>query len=221
MDTDLKSRIAQQQHILAKQLGDSSLDGWVIAARGCEFCKAQLPFAPKPVLRASETAKILVVGQAPGTKVQASGIPWDDPSGEKLREWMQLLPDQFYNDREIAILPMGLCYPGKGKSGDLPPRKECAELWHQPISSRLKQVELVLLIGQYAQNQYYPADKLNLTDRVKRQCDQGFDLKGGRLFVCLPHPSPRNRIWLKKNDWFETEIIPALRQQIKHVLKQK
>lgn len=219
MGRELKSLIAKQQ-VLVETLGKSGLQDWITAARACEFCKEDLPFAPKPVLRARETAKILIVGQAPGTKVQASGIPWDDPSGEKLREWMQLKPEQFYNESEIAILPMGLCYPGKGKSGDLPPRKECAELWHQPISSRLKQVELVLLIGQYAQNQYYPDDKLNLTKRVKSQCDQGFDLKDGRLFVCLPHPSPRNRIWLKKNEWFETEIIPMLRQQIKHVLKQ-
>lgn len=219
MNKDLKSRIDQQQQVHKEQLSNANLDDWVQAARSCTFCQNDLPFAPKPVLRASKTAKILIIGQAPGTKVQASGIPWDDPSGDTLRDWMSLTPDQFYEQKNIAILPMGLCYPGKGKSGDLPPRKECAALWHQPIASRLVNIELVLLIGQYAQNQYYPDDKLNLTERVKQQCLQGLEQRDGKLLVCLPHPSPRNRIWLKKNPWFEQEVIPALREQIKQVMK--
>lgn len=221
MNTDLKARIAKQQQAMADQLKNANVSEWVLAARSCTFCQGELPFAPKPVLRARESARILIVGQAPGTKVQASGIPWDDPSGEKLREWMALSPDQFYDERHIAILPMGLCYPGKGKSGDLPPRKECAALWHQPISSRLVNIQLILLIGQYAQNQYYPKDTLNLTERVKRQCEQGFELRNGQLLVCLPHPSPRNRIWLKKNPWFEQTIVPNLKKQITHALKHK
>lgn len=182
--------------------------------RACELCKDHLPFAPRPVVRASASARLLIIGQAPGTRVQASGIPWDDASGQRLRQWLQMAPDQFYDESEVAIIPMGFCYPGKGKSGDLPPRPECAPRWHPDLLAQLPNLELILLIGQYAQNRYLPADFLRryktLTERVQHWAEVP-----APWFV-LPHPSPRNQLWLKKNHWFEEEVIPALRQRLSH-----
>jgi len=180
--------------------------------RACSHC-IDLPLGPRPVLSAEPSAKILIIGQAPGTRVHATGIPWNDPSGDRLRMWMGLNKEQFYNPSKIAIMPMGFCYPGRGKSGDLPPRHECAPKWHTPVLSHLPKVALTLLIGQYAQS-YYLNDKFKtLTERVK---NWGLFLSKG--FLPLVHPSPRNQRWLKNNPWFEKEVVPFLQKAIKEHL---
>lgn len=183
--------------------------------RSCTLCADHLPLGPRPVVRISSTAKLLIIGQAPGTRVHASGIPWDDPSGDRLRQWLQLDKDAFYNEAEIAIVPMGLCYPGKGKSGDLPPRKECAQQWHEPLFEHLPAQRLTLLIGQYAQNYYLPEEfkrrHKTLTERVRHNRELA---ELDNQLIALPHPSPRNQLWLKKNPWFEGEVIGYLRSRL-------
>ena len=176
--------------------------------RACQHCGADLPLGPRPVLRASSTARLLIVGQAPGTKVHESGIPWNDPSGDRLRDWLELSPERFYDETDIAIVPMGFCYPGKGKSGDLPPRPECAPLWHEALLQRMPRLELTLLVGSYAQNYYLGRSGDTLTDRVRRYREFG------PRFFPLPHPSPRNTLWLRRNPWFEEEVVPALRERL-------
>lgn len=184
--------------------------------RACRLCEPELPLGARPVVRVSPTASLLIIGQAPGTRVHASGIPWDDPSGDRLRRWLQMDKTEFYNEDHIAIVPMGLCYPGKGKSGDLPPRKECAPQWHPPLFEHLPDKKLTLLIGQYAQNYYLPEDfkrtYKTLTERVKH----GHELDSN--IIPLPHPSPRNQLWLKRNPWFDAEVLPRLRQQLQQSL---
>ena len=181
--------------------------------RACTFCENQLPLGPNPVVFANQKAAIAIIGQAPGTKVHQSGIPWDDQSGKLLREWMELAPEQFYNNEKIAIVPMGFCYPGKGKSGDLPPRSECAELWHKKLMDQMPKLKLVLLIGQYSQKYYLGKNmKTTLTETVANFEDYG------ALYFPLPHPSPRNRIWLKRNLWFDEINIPELRKRLKTIL---
>jgi uracil-DNA glycosylase len=182
--------------------------------RACRHCEAHLPLGPNPVLRAAASARILVVGQAPGTKVHASGIPWDDQSGKRLRQWLGLSPEIFYDETQIAIIPMGFCYPGKGTSGDLPPRPECAAQWHRQLLALLPDIQLTLPIGQYAQR-YFLADRLktNLTETVKNWPEYLPD------FMPLPHPSPRNIFWLKRNEWFEKEAVPELQKLVKAILK--
>lgn len=175
--------------------------------RACRLC-TDLPLGPRPVLSVESTASILVIGQAPGTRVHATGIPWDDPSGERLRSWMGLDREQFYDASRIAIIPMGLCYPGRGRSGDLPPRKECAPRWHQPILEHLPNLRLTLLIGQYAQNYYLQDRCRTLTERVKHWRDFLPEV------LPLVHPSPRNRRWLSNNPWFEAEVVPHLRSEV-------
>ncbi|WP_425468410.1 uracil-DNA glycosylase family protein [Parahaliea aestuarii] len=179
------------------------------AVRDCRHCEDRLPLGPRPVLRASASARLLIVGQAPGTKVHASGVPWDDPSGDRLRDWLQLDKAAFYDESRIAIVPMGFCYPGRGKSGDLPPDPACAPMWHAPLLERMPEIELVLLVGSYAQQYYLDAPKQTLTERVQRWRDVG------PRFFPLPHPSPRNNLWLRRNPWFEGEVIPALRKRLK------
>ncbi|MBT8327658.1 MAG: uracil-DNA glycosylase family protein [Bacteroidia bacterium] len=176
----------------------------------CTLCSNFLPLGPRPVVTASQNSKIVIIGQAPGTAVHASGIPWDDKSGENLRLWMGIDKDLFYDTSKIAIVPMGFCYPGKGKSGDLPPRTECAPKWHDALFHQMKNVELVLLIGKYAQD-YYLKNKeyRTLTETVKN-----FQEYLPNYFV-LPHPSPRNNIWQAKNKWFRKDVIPELQNQIK------
>lgn len=176
--------------------------------RSCNYCK-DLPLGPRPVLNFSDKSKVLIVGQAPGTAVHQTGIPWNDPSGDRLRCWLNIDRKLFYNVDYFSIVPMGYCYPGRGKSGDLPPRKECAQLWLEKILAAIPQIELTLLIGQYAQDYYLGATKKKtLTETVR--CWQEYSPH----FLPLPHPSPRNNIWLKKNPWFEEEVIPYLQRKI-------
>lgn len=180
--------------------------------KNCTLCEGQLPFEPRPVLQISSSAKLLIIGQAPGTRVHATGVPWNDPSGKRLREWLAISPDVFYDVDQVAIMPMGFCYPGKGKSGDLPPRKECAPQWHNTLLEKLPNIQLILLIGQYAQRRYLLNTKgLSLTKTVEQWQDYA-----PRYFP-LPHPSPRNQIWLKRNLWFDEQVVPALRNAIKSI----
>ena len=191
-----------------------SLSDTLKRVRACEHCVEHLPFGARPVLQLGVNAKVLIVGKAPGSKVHATGIPFDDASGDRLRNWMGVSKSEFYDANQIAILPMGFCYPGKGKSGDLPPRKECAELWHDQLLAMMPNIELTLIIGQYAIAWHLPEAKKNsLTNTVKAWKNYW----PNRL--PLPHPSPRNNIWLKKNDWFEIEIIPSLQKQAQSLLK--
>lgn len=178
----------------------------------CTTCKKYLPLGPRPVVTAHQNSKIVIIGQAPGTKVHASGIPWDDQSGNKLREWLNVTEEQFYNTQNFAIIPMGFCYPGKGKTGDLPPRKECAPQWHELLLAQMPKVELVILIGAYAQN-YYLKDKKTLTERVR---DYKTYLP---KYFPIPHPSPTNRFWRAKNPWFEELVVPELQIKIKEYIK--
>lgn len=181
--------------------------------RQCRICESSLPHLPNPILSCSTTSKILIIGQAPGRRVHESSVPWDDPSGRQLRSWLGISSDDFYNEEKVALVPMGFCYPGKGKTGDLPPRKECAEAWHHQLLNALKGVELTILIGQYAQKHYLKSDfNQNLTETVR-----AFETYLPTT-IPLPHPSPRNRFWLSKNPWFEKELVPALKKMIAHIL---
>ncbi|PML58211.1 uracil-DNA glycosylase family protein [Vibrio lentus] len=177
--------------------------------RHCTACEPHLSHGANPVIQAHPNARLLIIGQAPGIKVHESSIPWNDASGERLREWLGMDCDTFYDEQKVAIVPMGFCYPGKGKSGDLPPRKECAALWHQKVLQSLPNIQMTLLIGQYAQN-YYLKDKATrtLTETVRNW--QAWAPE----FLPLPHPSPRNNIWLKNNPWFESEVIPYIRKHV-------
>ncbi|GAB5525352.1 MAG: uracil-DNA glycosylase family protein [Roseivirga sp.] len=176
----------------------------------CRICEDFLDLGPNPVVSASQKSKILVIGQAPGTKVHASGIPWDDASGKNLRKWLDVTNEQFYDPDLFGIVPMGFCYPGKGKSGDLPPRPECAPKWHTALLDQMPEVRLTLLIGQYAQA-YYLGDrkKKTLTETVRNFRDYLPD------FLPLVHPSPRNGIWMRKNEWFKNEVVPNLQTIVK------
>lgn len=189
------------------------LQALVTEVRACTLCKTELPLGSNPILHLSRSAKVLIVGQAPGTKVHQTGIPWNDPSGDKLREWMGIERDDFYDDQKIAVMSMGFCYPGKGKSGDLPPRSECAPTWHPRLLALMPQIELTLLIGMYAQKNYLQNNKnKTLTGTVKAWKDYA------PSYLPMPHPSPRNRIWLKKNAWFELEVVPQLKKRIKKLI---
>lgn len=177
--------------------------------RSCTHCKEHLPLGPRPIVAAHPESKIAIIGQAPGTKVHQTGIPWDDPSGKQLRKWLGVSDGQFYDERLFAIVPMGFCYPGKGKSGDLPPRPECAPQWHAPLMEQMPNLKLVILIGQYAQKHYLRDDmKGNLTETVKNYREFLPE------YFVLPHPSPRNQFWLSKNPWFEEEVLPDLKKKV-------
>ncbi len=180
----------------------------------CDICAKHLPLGPRPVVAAASTASIIIIGQAPGTKVHASGIPWDDASGRRLRMWMNITEEQFYDPSIVAIVPMGFCYPGKGKSGDLPPRPECAPQWHKQLLALLPNLQLTLLIGQYAQKYYLGSRrKKTLTETVMAYEEYWPDV------FPLVHPSPRNGIWLRKHPWFEADIVPILQERVKLLTK--
>jgi uracil-DNA glycosylase len=185
--------------------------------RACRICAAHLPHEPRPVIRAKETARIVICGQAPGTRVHASGVPFTDPSGDRLREWMAIDKETFYDDARIAIVPMGFCFPGLDeKGGDLPPRKECAPAWRDKVFAKLKNLQLTLLVGNYAQAWHLKGRTQDtLTETVAAWRDYGPEI------VPLPHPSWRNNAWIKKNPWFEAELLPHLRRRVSRILKQQ
>ncbi len=189
---------------------EAALEELVRAARACRVCAAQLPLGPRPVLRARAGARLLIVGQAPGTRVHETGIPWNDPSGERLRAWLAVDRETFFDQDRIAIMPMGFCYPGRDpRGGDNPPRPECAPLWHRPLIAALPAVELTLLVGQYAQAHYLGKQRrATLTETVRAWADYGPG------FLPLPHPSWRNTAWLKRNPWFGAELLPELRARV-------
>ena len=190
-----------------------SLKTLLTAISNCREC-TDLPCGPRPIVSAHVASRILIIGQAPGKRVHETGIAWNDPSGDRLRDWMGIDSETFYNESLIAIVPMGFCYPGRGKSGDRPPRPECAPLWHAHVLDLLTSVELTVLIGTYAQRRYLAQNSKhkNLTQTVanwKQHCP---------TFLPLPHPSPRNNFWLKKNPWFSDEVLPYLRQRVRQIL---
>lgn len=192
----------------------SPLEQLLAEARACRLCEAALPLGPRPVLRASTTARLLIAGQAPGALVHGSGVPFDDASGVRLREWLRIDKATFYDESRVAIVPMGFCYPGRGLSGDLPPRPECAATWHPRLLPLLPQVRLVLAIGSWAQAHHLGARrKKTLTDTVMAWREY----TDTPVFP-LPHPSPRNQGWFKLNPWFEAEVIPALRERVASAL---
>lgn len=179
--------------------------------RGCRFCADHLPCGPRPILQAGELARLRIIGQAPGRKVHETGIPWDDASGDRLRNWLSLTSAQFYDPRKVAIVPMGFCYPSKASSGDNPPCPECAAQWHETLNAYLPNIKFTLLVGQYAQAHYLSnRRKTTLSDTVKAHHEY---LPLG--YLPLPHPSPRNQPWLAKNPWFEKELVPVLQSKIR------
>ena len=184
--------------------------------RACTLCAAPLPLGPRPVLQLHPSARILIAGQAPGRKVHESGVPFDDASGDRLRAWLGVSRDTFYDARQIAILPMGFCFPGTGKSGHLPPRPECALAWRAQLLSHLKHLELTVVIGQYALDHHLPGTGGAAGGSVT-QTVQGWRNHGPQTMP-LPHPSPRNNIWLKRNPWFELDLLPVLRARVAGVL---
>ena len=181
--------------------------------RACEVCSNFLPNKPKPIIQASINSKIIIIGQAPGQKVQNSGIPWDDQSGNELRRWLNVSKEEFYDANLFALVPMGFCFPGSSEKGDLPPRPECAPLWHNQVLSKIKNIKLILLIGHYSQK-YYLGNKFKptLTENVKNYREFL------PTYLPLVHPSPRNKIWQKKNPWFEQEIVPTIQNIVKELL---
>lgn len=207
----LRTRVAHDGEIL---VGEHDQDRLVELARACRLCEASLPLGPRPVLSLTPRAPILVVGHAPGTKVHASGVPWDDASGDRLRDWLAVDRTLFYDATRFAIVPAGLCYPGRKGGGDAPPRPECAPRWHPPLLATMERLRLVLLIGAHAQAYYLGRDgHRTLSDRVRAFAD------GSEGCFPLPHPSPRNRRWLAERPWFETEVLPALRSAVDDALR--
>jgi uracil-DNA glycosylase len=194
---------------------DRALTSLLREIRACRVCAEHLPLGPRPVLRAQAGARLLIIGQAPGTKVHESGIPWNDRSGDRLRDWLHLDRDTFYDESRVAIVPMGFCYPGIDKNGgDRPPRKECAPLWHARVVALLPRIQLILLVGSYAQRNYLKdacAPSMTETVRAWR--------RHAPLFMPLPHPSWRNTAWLKCNPWFDAELLPSLRKRVKSLLR--
>lgn len=175
----------------------------LIEARSCQKCVDILPFAPNPILQHGIHSSICLIGQAPGLIAHRTSIPWNDRSGDRLRDWLGITKEQFYDEKVMTILPMSFCYPGRGKAGDNPPVKVCAPLWHKKLLGVTKP-KLTLLVGKHAQD-YYLTDTLSLTQRLKNW--QAYLPQ----HLVLPHPSPRNNIWLKKNPWFESEIVPQIK----------
>ena len=190
----------------------AALDSLLTEVGRCRLCAADLPLGPRPVLQCSSSARILIAGQAPGRKVHQSGIPFDDASGDRLRQWMGVERGVFYDPARVAILPMGFCYPGSGNSGDLPPRPECAEKWRRPLLEKMPRIELTLVLGAYAQDYHLAATGGTVTERVRGWRE------GWPSVLPLPHPSPRNNRWLKQNPWFGEELLPALRTRVEQII---
>ena len=191
-----------------------SVPALLAEVRSCTLCAADLPLGPRPVLQLHPKAKILIVGQAPGRKVHESGLPFDDASGNRLREWLGVSREQFYDPERFAIVPMGFCFPGSGKSGDLPPRPECAPAWRKRLLAKLRNLEVTLALGQYALAYHFRRPRSSVTELVKTWPDHWPAL------VPLPHPSPRNNLWLRRNPWFEAELLPPLRKRVSELLAQ-
>jgi len=189
-----------------------SLEILLAEIRACTLCAGVLPDGPRPVVQADARARVLIAGQAPGRRVHASGVPFDDPSGDRLREWLGVERDAFYDPTRFAIVPMGFCYPGTGRSGDLPPRPECAPAWRARLLGELPDVRLTVLVGRYAQAHHLLATATTLTETVRAWREHW------PATVPLPHPSPRNNPWLRANPWFETDLLPALRARVAEVL---
>lgn len=191
----------------------TTLDNLLRDIRTCRACSAVLPHEPRPVVQAAPGARLLVIGQAPGSKVHASGKAWDDDSGDRLRDWTGLSRAEFYDPELVAHMPTGFCYPGKGNGGDLPPRRECAPRWHEVMRAQLPEIGLTLLIGQYAQKLYLPRGFApSLTEAVRQWRDAPEGL------MPLPHPAWRSRIWMAKNPWFEAEVLPELRARVRRAI---
>ena len=190
----------------------SALATLLTEVRACTRCAAHLPLGPRPVLQLHASARLLVAGQAPGRKVHETGLPFNDASGDRLRDWLGVSRETFYDARQVAIVPMGFCFPGTGKSGDLPPRPECAPAWRAPLLSHLRHLRLTLVIGRYALAYHLPDGGASLTEAVA-----GWR-KHWPQVVPLPHPSGRNNLWLKRNPWFEQELLPLLRTRVAQVL---
>ncbi len=191
---------------------DAELAALLVEVRACAVCAADLPAGPRPVVQLGRSARIVIIGQAPGRRVHESGVPWDDPSGDTLRGWLGLDADRFYDPDVLAIVPMGFCYPGSAASGDRPPRRECAPLWHDRVLGVLPPDRLTIVIGSYARARYAADAGTTLDEAVAAW---------GRLLpdrIVLPHPSPRNRHWVTKRPWFEADVLPALRQRVEEVL---
>lgn len=180
--------------------------------RQCTLCEKNLPLQPKPILQASIHSKILIVGQAPGTVTHEKGIPFDDKSGERLRSWLGVSKQQFYTANIFAIIPMAFCYPGKGKSGDLPPIPLCAETWRAKLFDQLPDIELTIILGKYAV-EWHLHTKAPITELAKN-----WQHLLTNNTIVMPHPSPRNNIWLKKNEWFEAQVIPELQKRVKNII---
>jgi uracil-DNA glycosylase len=202
---------------------DGGLEALVARIRACRHCyerggERPLPHQPRPVLRVSATARIAVCGQAPGTRVHASGVPYTDPSGDRLRAWMGVTPEEFYDEARIAIVPMGFCFPGQdAKGADLPPRPECARLWHEQLFARLPALELIILAGLYAQRWHLKSPAASLQETVANWRHH-LAAPGTPRYLPLPHPSWRNNAWLKKNAWFEADLVPVLRAEVRRIL---
>ncbi len=195
-----------------QELDKLSFEQLVMRVRACTLCRDKLPHEPRPVVQLSESSRILIVGQAPGRKVHETGIPFNDPSGDRLRRWMGVDRATFYDDTRMAILPMGFCFPGTGKSGDLPPIPECADTWREALLARLKRVELTLVIGQYAHAWHLPDSRRSVTENVRAWREYWPRL------LPTPHPSPRNNLWFRRNPWFEEEVLPRLQERVADIL---
>ncbi|MBJ6137558.1 uracil-DNA glycosylase family protein [Marinobacter litoralis] len=195
-----------------QELDKLSFEQLVMRVRACTLCRDKLPHEPRPVVQLSGSSRILIVGQAPGRKVHETGMPFNDPSGDRLRRWMGVDRETFYDDTRMAILPMGFCFPGTGKSGDLPPIPECADTWREGLLARLKKVELTLVIGQYAHAWHLPDSRRSVTDNVKAWREYWPRL------LPTPHPSPRNNLWFRRNPWFEEEVLPRLQARVAEIL---
>ena len=211
MPADLKSSIPE----IDPPGQDPALDRVLADVRACRICEDHLPLGPRPVVRMAVSAPIMVIGQAPGTKVHETGLPWNDASGDRLRDWLQMSREEFYDPARLAIMPMGFCYPGRfERGGDLPPRPECAPTWHDVLLRHLPNIRLTLLIGQYAQARYLGAKRArNMTETVRQ-----FERYLEDAVLPMPHPSWRNTAWIRKNPWFEKDLLPVLRDRVKAAL---